>query len=550
MDRKDFFQVLFQNRQTLTSGMTTLNPYTGPWTEQHAVHLLRRTTFGFSPDQLPTFLAGGMDAAVDKILTINEPEPSPPINVYSSAQLPDPDVPYGQTWVNAPYNVALPPEYYQARTDVLKAWWTGLMIHSNLHIREKMTLFWHNHFAVEADTVTLAQGMYYYLAALRSNCLGNFKALTKTVTLDPAMLLYLNGYLNAKLQPDENYGRELQELFTVGKGPDSKFTEGDVKAAARVLTGYRINPLTSPFSYFFDFTQHDTGNKTFSAFYNNTVIGGKFGPAGANELDDMLNMIFATNEVALHLCRKIYQFFVYYEITPEVEMNIIVPMAQIFRSSNYEILPVMDALLRSEHFYDEISMGCIIKSPLDFTVGISRQFKVPYPSATPDAQLLYRTWGITTSYAAAAGLNVLDPPLVAGWPAWYQSPMFHRVWINSDTLASRFILANGITGNGLDIEGTILKLDPIPFADTLPDPVDPNTLVSDSIRYLFALPVSQATRDYYKSFLLGGLDDSYWSTLWVTYKANPSDPGNANGVRTRLSAMYREMMVQAEFHLS
>lgn len=549
MDRKDFFQVLFQNRNASTSGSMTLNPYTGPWTEQHAIHLLRRTTFGFSPDQVPGFISGGMDAAVDKILTINEPAPAPPVNVYSSQALPDPDVPYGQTWVNAPYNAALPPQYYQDRTNVLKVWWTGLMIHQNLHIREKMTLFWHNHFAVEADTVVIAQAMYHYLAALRANCLGNFKSLTKTVTIDVAMLRYLNGYLNAKLQPDENYGRELQELFTVGKGPDSKFTEDDVKAAAKVLTGYRINPFTSPMSYYFDFTQHDTTNKQFSTFYNNTVITGKLGPSGANELDDMLNMIFANNEVALFLCRKIYQFFVYYEITPEVEMNIIEPMAQLFRSSNYEIMPVMDALLRSEHFYEEVSMGCIIKSPLDFTIGISRQFKVPYPSGTPDPIDQYKSWAISTSYAANAGLNVLDPPVVAGWPAWYQSPMFHRVWINSDTLASRFILANGVTGNGIVIDGATLKLDPIPFADSLPNPTDPNDLVEDSIRHLFALPVSLATRNYYKSFLLSGLNDSYWSTLWVTYKANPSDPGNANGVRTRLSAMYREMMVQAEYHL-
>src|SRR5690606_22888146 len=97
---------------------------------------------------------------------------------------------------------------------------------------------------------------------------------------------------NAKAQPDENYARELHELFTAGKGPDSQFTEDDIKATARVLTGFRINPFTSPISNFFDFTQHDTGNKSFSSFYGNTVITGKFGAAGATELDDLLNMIF------------------------------------------------------------------------------------------------------------------------------------------------------------------------------------------------------------------------------------------------------------------
>jgi len=232
-----------------------------------------------------------------------------------------------------------------------------------------------------------------------------------------------------------------------------------------------------------------------------------------------------------------------------VEDQIIAPLAAVLRNGNYEIKPVLETLLRSQHFYDTFSRGCVIKSPLDFSVGISRQFKVPYPSASPDPLPLYLSWGVTTHYAAASGLNPLDPPLVAGWPAWYQAPMFHRVWINSDTLAARFLLINGVTGSGLDINGAGFKLDPIPFADALPLPVDPNQLVSDSIRHLFALPVSQATRDYYKSYLLGGLDDSYWSTLWTSFKANPQNQENRNQVITRLSAMYREMMVQAEYHL-
>lgn len=550
MDRKDFFGAFLRRQESQFSGSVSLDPYTGPWTESEVIHLLRRTTFGFAPDQTAPFVAMGMEAAVEAVLDVSAPMPDPPVNVYSTPGMPDPDAAYGATWVNAPYNVALPPEYYQARTDVLKAWWTGQMIQTGLNIREKMTLFWHNHFAVEADTVLIAQAVYHYLDKLRGQCLGNFKTLTKTITLEPAMLFYLNGYLNAKAQPDENYARELLELFTVGKGPASQYTEADVKAAARVLTGFRINPFSSPISQFFDFTQHDTGNKTFSPFFNNTVITGKLGPAGANELDDLLNMIFAQQETARFLCRKIYQFFVYYDITPEVEDQIIGPLADVFRNNQYEIRPVMETLLKSQHFYDVLSMGCVIKSPLDFVLGISRQFKIPYPDPQPDPRPLYLTWGVNTYYAAISGQNLLDPPLVAGWPAWYQAPMYHRVWINTDTLAGRFLLVNGLTGTGVDVGGAGFKLDPIPFAESLPDPVDPNKLVEDSIRHLFALPVSEATRQYYKGFLLGGLDDSYWSSLWVTYQANPDNPDNKNGVITRLSAMYREMMVQAEYHIS
>lgn len=550
MDRQEFFKVLTERRQRTASGPLTLNPYSGPWTETQAIHLLRRTTFGFAPDQVNAFVQAGMESAVDQILDVSGPAPDPPVNIYSTAMDPDPDCAYGSTWVNAAFNPLLPPQYYQARTDSLKAWWAGQMLQDGLNIKQKMTLFWHNHFAVEADTVQIAQGMYFYLAALQANCLGNFKGLTKTMTLDLAMLRYLNGYLNSKAQPDENYGRELQELFTVGKGPGSGYTEDDVKAAARVLTGHRINPLTSPISYFFDFTQHDTTNKKFSAFYGNTTITGKIGPAGANEVDDLLNMIFNTNEVALHMCRKIYQFFVYYEITPDIETNIIEPLAQIFRNNNYEILPVMEALLKSEHFYDTFSMGCVIKSPLDFVMGLARQFKVEFPSPTPDPQLLYLTWAVLASGAANAGQNILDPPIVAGWPAWYQAPVFHRVWINSDTMASRLILINGITGAGINLFGVLIKLDPIPFAESLPDASDPNLLVDDSVNQLFGLPISQATRDYYKSFLVQGLGDAYWTAAWFAYAGNPGDPTAKNAVQTRMNAMLREMMVQAEFHLS
>jgi len=532
------------------SGPMTLDPYSGPWTRTQALHLLRRTTFGFAPDQVPPFVQAGMNGAVDQILDISGPIPAPPVNVYSTPAVPDPDCAYGQTWVNAPFNVALPPEYFQARTDTLKAWWAGLMLQGDLNIQEKMTLFWHNHFAVEADTVQIAQAMYFYLKKLRENCLGNFKGLTKTMTLDLAMLFYLNGYLNGKAQPDENYSRELQELFTVGKGPGSQYTEDDVKAAARVLTGHRINPFTSPLSYFFDFTQHDTGNKTFSSFYGNTTITGKIGPAGANEVDDLLDMIFDTNEVALFICRKIYQFFVYYEITPEIEANIIAPLAEVFRNNNYEIKPVMETLLKSEHFYDELSMGCVIKSPLDFVFGLTRQFKSEFPDPTPDPLPLYLTWGVLAGGAASAGQNLLDPPLVAGWPAWYQAPLFHRVWINSDTMASRLILINALTGAGYNLNGVLLKLDPIPFAQALPDPSDPNILIDDTIDQLFGLPVSQATKDYYKTFLVQGLGDAYWTAQWFAYIGNPNDPVAKNAVQTRLNAMLREMMVQAEYHLS
>ena len=337
MNRSEFLKI-WKDRQTgfTPSPTAALDPYTGPWTRKEATHLLRRVCFGVKKKDVDKIVAQGLQNALKDLLVVDA-APSPPLNIYSTTGKPDPDVPFGQTFVNAPINAALPPEYYQSRTDVLKAWWVGNMIHQGTNITEKMTFFWHNHFAVEADIIQIAQGTHQYYMLLRNNCLGNFKTLAKQVTLNPGMLRYLNGYLNSKDAPDENYARELQELFTVGKGPDSKYTEDDVKAAARILTGYRINPLVMPLVYYFDFTQHDTLNKQFSSFYGNKLITGKFFNQGELELDELINMLFDNIETARHICRKLYRFFVYYDIDDTIEQTIILPLADYLKQQNFDI---------------------------------------------------------------------------------------------------------------------------------------------------------------------------------------------------------------------
>ncbi|HEX5626220.1 MAG TPA: DUF1800 family protein, partial [Saprospiraceae bacterium] len=352
MNRNEFLDII-QGRRMSSPLMPAagLDPYTGPWTRKEAIHLLRRLTFGVQIKDVDRLVSMGLQASLSELLTVDA-IPDPPVNIYATAQKPDPDIAFGQTFVNAPINAALPPEYYQARVDVFKAWWVGNMIRQRTNITEKMTLFWHNHFAVEARTIQLAQAMHQYYTLLRSNSLGNFKNLAKIVSLNPAMLRYLNGYVNSKTAPDENYARELQELFTVGKGPDSKYTESDVKAAARILTGYRINPLVMPLAYYFDFTQHDTTNKQFSSFYGNKVITGKFFGQGEQELDELINMLFDHVETARHICRKLYRFFVYYEIDDATEQQIIRPLADYLRQQNFEIRKALEKLFLSQHFFD------------------------------------------------------------------------------------------------------------------------------------------------------------------------------------------------------
>ena len=550
MNRKTFFSVLRNASIPKEDGsfriLSGLTPYSGAWDTPRIAHLLRRTGFGAKKADIDLLRNMTPAQAVDYILTMPATQPAPPVNNYQSALLNDAQVPFGQTWVNDSalnFNALI----NNARLDSLRAWWVGLMLNDGPHIREKMTLFWHNHFATEADVVFVAQGLYNHYALLRQNCLGNFKTLTKLVTLDAAMLRYLNGELNSALAPDENYARELQELFTVGKGPDALWTENDVKEAAKVLTGYRINFLT--LQSYFDSAQHHTGNKQFSAFYNNTVIQGQLGTAGQNELDALINMIFATDEVAKHLCRQLYRFFVYYKIDSATEANVIVPLADLFRQSGYQILPVLDALFKSEHFFDTLQLGCVIKNPLDYVVGACREFN---PILPPPSQIsaLYNHWRALYKQAAQMNMNIGDPPVVSGWPAYYQQPMYHEIWIDSDTLSKRVGLADALLSSGLNDNGAVISFDPLPFVEAFPGAGDPNALVDHAAEYMYGIPLGPNLKNYLKSYLLSGQTiDSYWTDAWIAYVQDPT-PTNLNIVQTRLKAFFKALMQQPEYQLS
>lgn len=500
--------------------------------------------FGVKQADINAFSNKTLSECVNTLLTPG-PVPLPPVNNYNDVNYTDANVASGQTWVNAAYGDGT---VNSRRIYSFKAWWLGLMLNQSRSIHEKMVLFWHNHFATQTSTIDDSRFIYKHNALLRTHALGNFKLMVKQVTLDPGMLRYLNGYLNVKTSPDENYGRELQELFTIGKGPNSKYTEADVKAAARVLTGYTVN--TTTISSAFDATKHDTTDKQFSAFYNNKLIKGKTGASGATELDDMLDMIFATNECALFICRKIYRFFVYYTIDDATEANIIAPLAAIFRSNNYDIKPVLQALFSSDHFFDPVNRGCLIKSPIDFTVGLSREMEMVFPDAT-DYVNQYYMWDYLRTQASNMAQNIGDLPNVAGWPAYYQEPQYHELWINSDTLPRRNQLSDVMNNTGYTRNGKKIVIDPIAFADKLPNPADPNLLIDGTLTQLYTISVSQQLKDFLKSILLSGqISDHYWTDAWTTYKASPGNAMAKTVVFTRLQAMLKYLMDLSEYQLS
>lgn len=549
---KDLQSIIVEsdNNSPTSRTNTTLNPYTGSWTENEVIHLLKRTMFGASKADVDYFKSKTLNQTINELLNPTATLPLPPVKEYSSASAltqPDTLINAGQTWVNDP-NVD--GTITSLRRSSFKKWWMGVMINQDRSIREKMTLFWHNHFATEMTDVSYPNYVYFHHNLLRTNALGNFKILTRAITLDPAMLVYLNGQVNTATAPDENYGRELQELFCCGKGPDSKYTEDDVKMAAKVLTGWRNNSTT--FSSYFTLSRHDTTSKQFSSFYNNTIITGRTTTnAGDAELDDLLNMIFATNEVSKYICRRIYRWFVYYEIDANTEANIITPLANIFKANNYEIKPVLDALLKSEHFFDVANMGCQIKSPVDLVVGMCRELNVQFQPRT-DYISNYGHWSYLATWAANMQQNIGDPPDVSGWKAYYQEPQFYEIWINSDTLPKRNQFTDTMCLTGYTFNSKKITIDAAEFAKSLSNPGDPNILLNDILKYLYRIDLSAASKAQIKKDILlaGQVSDYYWTNVWNTFISTPTDTTNATTVKTRLRDLVKYLMNLAEYQLA
>jgi len=555
MDRREFLAIRKKKTSIKTPKSTQpfrtdsgLNPYAGPWTTNEVAHLLKRTMFGSKKADVDYFKAKTMSQAVDELLNPTAPLPSPPVNDYSP-NTPDPNVAAGQTWVNNPTNDGT---LNSVRRASFKKWWAGLMINQDRSIREKLTLFWANHFSTETNDIGVSHFVYNHHALIRQSALGNFKQFVKNITIDCGMLRYLNGYLNTAAAPDENYARELQELFTIGKDPVTNlapYSEDDVKYAAKVLTGHRIN---ASFSYFFDPTRHDTTNKSFSSFYNNTMITGRTGAAGALELDDLLTMIFSKNEVSKFICRKLYRWFVYYVIDSVTEANVIDPLAAIFRNNNYDIKPVLSTLFKSEHFYDVINQGCYIKSPLEQVIGCLREFAVVFPDPVTGYADAYAMWNYIRNWSATMAQDAGDPPNVSGWPPYYQAPQFHEIWINSDTLPKRNRFTDTMITNGYTRNGKKIIIDAVAFAYALPNPGDPNALIDDTLAILYRAPLSAQSKQSIKQQILlsNQTQDYYWTNAWTAYTSNPTNQTNYNIVNTRLKSLFQYLMNLSEYQLA
>jgi uncharacterized protein (DUF1800 family) len=396
--------------------------------------------------------------------------------------------------------------------------------------------------------------MYRYLHLLQTSALGNFRQLIKDITIDGSMLIFLNGNQNTKVAPNENYARELLELYTVGKGDlagegdYSTFTEQDVAAMARVLTGWRtfgnlnVNPENPP-RVEFRAQRHDTGAKQLSHRFDNAIISNM----GEGEYAHLIDVIFQQARVARFICRKLYQWFVYYDITEQTETDVIAPLAQMLIDNDYELKPVVRTLLSSEHFFDILSVGPMIKNPIDYSMSMVKQLGMSLPD---DLATRYEIGLRLYRLAGAMEMEYMDVPQVSGWKAYFQPPQFYRFWINASTLQIRMGLANLISTGPLMVNGYPFTFDPFALVAEVSNPTDPNVVVEEFSRLLHPQPLTDQQKTALKDVLIPGLPDFEWTIEYGEYAADPENEELAKAVSIKLRQLIRAMISLAEFHLS
>jgi uncharacterized protein (DUF1800 family) len=519
-----------------------LNPYSGPWNEQTAKHLLKRAMFAPTAQQITDAVTDGLEGTLTKLFA---PHAAPPLPINYSEQN-DPNVPLGQPWVFAAYTPNL---NYTNRS--IRAWQHSLFLNEGVSLREKMVLFWHNHF-VTGDSPQ-AKLTYQYIDLIRNSALGNYKQLVKDMTVNNLMLRYLNGNESNKNAPNENYARELLELFTIGKGVDAgpgdytTYTEQDIKEIARALTGWTIDGMAfnnaGPHpSAIFRLNRHDTGTKQLSNRLGNAVINNQ----GPDEYKTVVDIILAQEEVSRFMARNLYRWFVYYNIDTDIEANVIEPLAEVMRQSNYEIQPVLEALLSSEHFYDENAIGCQIKSPVDFIASVIKPFNVEFPQ---DLNKKYVFWYALHGLSATLQQDVFEPPNVAGWKAYYQDPVYYRNWISSVTLTVRIAATTSVAQGQIMIFDRPFGIDVVKVADSIENSTDPNVLIQKLVDLVLPWPLTQGQLDSLKELLIPGLPDFEWTVEYGDYLNDPTNETKKTAVKNRLVPLFIGLLGLPEFQL-
>lgn len=558
-------QAILDSREITKDINKTLAPYSGEFGDTQKRHLLKRTMVGYASRHLKDLHSMNLDQAIDYIFT--KSDMGEPVNNYYlelsaeeyKAKYGNDDVGPGEPFISRPYvenynGVTQIERFGGERQGAISSWIYSSMLDQPTSISWKLYVFFHNLTPVNVEASHSHKAQFLYHKLMYDAAFGSYKDFIYNLTLDPAMLSYLNLRLSKKETPDENYAREVQELFTVGKRPFSKFTEEDVQAAARLLVGWdydwmktHTNEGIQVYTVFNEWN-HDTSDKQFSEFYGNKVILGKQGPEGADELREFIDMIFETDEVAIYISRRLFQFFVYPVLSEYIEENIVLPLAEVMRSKDYNISETLKVLLKSEYFFSEELFNSVFKSPLDFNISLFKEFDLlngelvawdhdyqkEFNSRFEEDQfyfspLLYnpvfRRKRIANQIewtSGDQGMQVMNPPSVSGWPPYYQEPVYDLMWLNSVTIKSKKNHTDSISSWGKWIEDNVnLRYDLKVFISSFDNPENINSFAQELTERFLGGPIPLISLERIKKNVLGDqLNENYWTQAVLDFKAN------------------------------
>lgn len=412
-------------------------------TEQRRIaHLLRRAGFGATADETAVYAQLGFDASVQRLVDYQ--------NVPN-------DQVEGQS-------AALAGQLDMTKLPSIQAVWLYRILNTARPLEEKMTLFWHNHFATANYKVGNPQAMHAQNALFRANALGSFRDLLYAVSRDPAMLRWLDSNSNRKASPNENYARELMELFTMGVG---NYTEQDVRESARAFTGWFFDRNQG---FVFNRNQHDLGQKTF------------LGRTGNLDGDDIVNIILEEPVTAEFMARKVFTFFVHDHPTPAT----VARLADAFRGNGYSVRELVRATLTSPEFSSDEAYHAIVKSPIDHLVGTMKAIGIGEYSREAGGQL------------NRMGMVLYNPPDVSGWN-------WGTEWIGAATLLERLNTANSLTTARGD--NARFSLDPAAVIRKL-GARTPNQIVDGLLEMFVDGDVPQAVRDQLVAYMTQGYSGS------------------------------------------
>ncbi len=542
--------------------MASLTPFSGTLGTRLAKHMLRRLTYRADRARIDQFAALTAQEAADLLIKTQAPSMDQPVDPAD-----------GMTWINP---VATTTTQDAALRFVVVSWWLN-EARLDQTIDSKMQFFWHQQFTASAVTTGCLSGNWFdHLALLRLFSLGNVRTLAKKIATDNTILKYLNNNENTKTNPNENFAREFFELFTIQKGPElgngdySNYTEDDIVQAAKLLTGFRFAPRGQ--AIYIDpetnlpqgralVNQHDTSDKTFSYHFGNKKIkGATTATAMWTELDDFVGMIFDQDETAKSYVRRLYRFFVSRFIDAEIEADIIAPLAADLKAGGYEIKPVLVKLFTSQHFFDaddskasDEIVGGMIKSPVETVLHTLTMFNIAVPDPVTAGNAFFGFWNrsVQSVMFNYAGLTFHVPADVAGYPAYYQEPDYHRSWFNSATIVCRYKIAEMfLTGQRVLANGNLsgVRLDLAAWLKTgvFTDPGDAVGLVAQFCEYLLPeTPDADRMAYFTNSVFSDNLPLSDWTYEWNKYASG----GNATEVNLWLGRLLEGIMYSPEFQL-